>query len=125
MIEEYLEIHNKLFINPLDIELLLDMAHSEQFKCVSVFDNTKYVGGCTLFIEDGLGFIEKIFVTPEYIGKGYSKEILSYALNYFIESNAQVVELEVRKSNERAVKLFEQFGFKEMAINIMFPSLHL
>lgn len=119
----YQAIHNQLFINPLDVELLNDMQHSEHFKCVIAFKGDNCIGGCTLFLDEGLGYIENLFVTPNYIGKGYSKEILTYALNYFSELNAREVDLEVWKSNERAVKLYEQFGFSEIAVNIMFPSL--
>lgn len=121
----YQTLHNKLFISPLDVELLNDMQHSEHFKCVMAFKDGECIGGCTLFLDEGLGYIETMFVTPEYIGKGHSKEILKYALNYFHELNAKEVDLEVWRSNERAVKLYEQFGFKEVGVNIMFPSLKI
>lgn len=66
-----------------------------------------------------------MYVMPKHHGFSYGKVIMTVALEYFSQQMISAVELEVWKSNERAVKLYESFGFTSVARNIMFPALEI
>lgn len=52
-------------------------------------------------------------VDPNYQGQGYGDQILSYVLDLLIKKGVKTFALEVRRSNQRARKLYEKYGFKE------------
>ena len=57
-----------------------------------------------------------ICVTPERQGKGIAKQLLSKFIEHGEQQNAENLFLEVRESNTRAIKLYEQAGFIEMSV---------
>lgn len=52
-----------------------------------------------------------IAVAPEYQGKGLAKILLHKAINVSRDLGKNYLYLEVRESNERAIKLYAQAGF--------------
>lgn len=52
-----------------------------------------------------------ITVLREYWGRGIGTEIMSRLLSFSREAGIRTVSLEVRADNERAVSLYEKFGF--------------
>lgn len=57
------------------------------------------------------GEIVSIYLLEEYWGKGYGKEMMSFALEKMQENNYLNVLLWVFKDNERATRFYEKFGF--------------
>jgi ribosomal-protein-alanine N-acetyltransferase len=57
-----------------------------------------------------------IGVKPEHQGKGIAKQLLSKFIEHGEQQNAENLFLEVRESNTRAIKLYEQAGFIEMSV---------
>ncbi len=60
--------------------------------------------------------INNFYIIPEHQGKGYGKELLSFALKKLKKSDVNEVTLEVRPSNQKANKLYQRFGFKQVAV---------
>lgn len=63
-----------------------------------------------------LGFVKKghvvsVAVLPEHRGKGLGKALMQEGISGMISKRCDEVYLEVRVSNESAVKLYEQLGF--------------
>lgn len=56
--------------------------------------------------------ITNIAISEIYRGKGYGRKLLMEAVNQIFEKGYQAVTLEVRKSNETAVHLYEKAGFQ-------------
>lgn len=52
-------------------------------------------------------------VIKEYRGKGYARKMLSFTIDNAKKHGFSTFELEVLKNNERAIKLYKSFGFKE------------
>ncbi|RMG99932.1 MAG: ribosomal-protein-alanine N-acetyltransferase [Aquificota bacterium] len=50
-------------------------------------------------------------VKKEHQGKGYGKELLRYAVEYF-KGKVRRITLDVRRSNIKAIKLYQSLGFK-------------
>ncbi|MBD3230845.1 MAG: GNAT family N-acetyltransferase, partial [Candidatus Lokiarchaeota archaeon] len=56
--------------------------------------------------------ISSIAVLPKYRNLGYGEKLLDRLLKLFREHNKIIIRLEVRVSNEKAIKLYKKFGFK-------------
>ena len=57
-----------------------------------------------------------IGVSPNYQGQGYGARLLRHAMNCAQLGGASKLFLEVRPSNERAVDLYRNFGFRQIGI---------
>lgn len=57
--------------------------------------------------------LEGIVVGPKYRGKGYSKELMKYFIDYFSKERYNKIDLWVRDDNISALKLYEFFDFEK------------
>ncbi len=57
------------------------------------------------------GHITNVAIDPDYRGKGYSKQLVSYALDEMEKLEVRRFTLEVRETNIIAQKLYSKFGF--------------
>jgi len=57
-----------------------------------------------------------ICVRPDMQRQGYGRRILEHIIDYSKSRSAVLLVLEVRRSNQHAQNLYEQFGFNEMTI---------
>lgn len=64
-------------------------------------------------------WIEEIYVQPEYRSKGLGKEFFAY-IDSKIDENVKKIRLEVRLDNKRAIKLYENLGFRKSKYMQMF-----
>ena len=60
--------------------------------------------------------IDQVVVNEEYRGQGIGTKLMSYLISMAIELRVINVTLEVRVSNEIAIKLYKNFGFREVAL---------
>jgi len=120
-IMQYKRIHDDIFITPIDLNVLREQASYNHFKNLYFSIDGKIQGGCTIFEKDGVGYIETVYVLPDAQGKGISKIIVNYILQYFLSLGLNKTSLEVWQSNKRAVELYKSFGYNEVQKNLMFP----
>lgn len=57
-----------------------------------------------------------ICVRPDLQGQGFGRRILEHIIDHAKSRSAALLILEVRRSNQRAQNLYQQFGFNEMTI---------
>lgn len=76
-------------------------------KCVG------YMGVWRIFDE---AHVTNLAVHPDFWGKGLAHLLILSSLDLCYQDKIKYVTLEVRKSNERAKKLYESFGFKSLGI---------
>lgn len=57
-------------------------------------------------------YITNVAVSEKYRGKGYGKILVNHLIRQSEEEKAFFITLEVRKSNESAIALYEKCGFK-------------
>ena len=55
-----------------------------------------------------------ITVRKDYWGKGIGSGLMNLLLDFCRKNGAEVVELQVRSDNERAIALYEKFGFEKI-----------
>jgi ribosomal protein S18 acetylase RimI-like enzyme len=64
---------------------------------------------------DEIGWINDLYVKKPYRGKGFSKLLMEKALEEFSENGYSDVRLNVYSHNEKAIKLYEKMGFKDVS----------
>lgn len=122
---KYKEIYDEIFVTPLDVEVYREQENKDKFKNIGFYIDEQLVGGCTLFEDKVFGHIETLFVTEGNRGKGFGKNILMYALDYFKSKDLTKSKLEVWELNRPAVELYKTMGYKITKNNLMFPGINL
>jgi ribosomal-protein-alanine N-acetyltransferase len=57
-----------------------------------------------------------VFTLPKYRGSGIGRQLMADLIRRLRdETQAKLLSLEVRPSNEAAIKVYEDFGFKHMS----------
>ncbi|HOM01684.1 MAG TPA: GNAT family N-acetyltransferase [Acetivibrio sp.] len=77
------------------------------------FENDELVGGISIHHneEENCYEIEKVVVALGYQGKGYGKKLLNFAVAKLQQTHRTPIFLTVAACNEKAVKMYEKFGF--------------
>ncbi|EEB73917.1 ribosomal protein S18-alanine N-acetyltransferase [Thermococcus sp. AM4] len=77
--------------------------------------NGKVIGYVMAYLRPDLeGHIMSIAVDKRYRGNGIGSALLTEAIDRLIARGARYIGLEVRVSNEKAIKLYERFGFRKV-----------
>jgi ribosomal-protein-alanine N-acetyltransferase len=71
----------------------------------------KIIGFILILFQAGEVHVLNFCVHPAYQHRGWGKQLLHYMLQDIKEQQAKLVYLEVRRSNEHAIKLYENAGF--------------
>ncbi len=77
--------------------------------------NGRVIGYVMAYLRPDLeGHIMSIAVDPEYRGNGIGKALMLEVMERLVKKGAQYIGLEVRVSNEKAIKLYEKLGFRKV-----------
>ncbi|MDF2699682.1 MAG: rimI [Haloplasmataceae bacterium] len=110
-------IEFKTFKDPISkdvyIKDMLDNPYSYYYKLVFEDQLIGYFGLWVIF-EDIQ--ITTIAVDSEYQGSGFSKLMIEFIIDLVKSQNAENITLEVRKSNERAINLYQKYQFYKVAV---------
>ena len=68
-----------------------------------------------------LGFLDILYVEPEARGSGVAAELMREAASALRDRGAEVLELEVLQSNERARAVYERWGFSPVELTLAAP----
>lgn len=71
-------------------------------------------GGIWIVVDEA--HVTTIAVDPAFRGKGIGKKLMDALLRHSVERGAVCSTLEVRASNEPAVKLYEKLGYQQVAM---------
>ncbi len=67
-------------------------------------------GGVKLF-DTEFGEIKRMYVRPQYRGKGFAKRILTHLSDYALVQGVTLLRLETGIHQHEAIRLYEQMGF--------------
>ncbi len=87
-----------------------------QFANIFVIEEGKVFGFIDFWILFEKGEIARIAIIPQLQNKGIGNILLNDALKRMIEQNVISFSLEVRVSNEAAIRLYEKNGFSKKLI---------
>ncbi len=95
-----------------DVEL-----HYMQNGCFwCLFDNENLIGTVAvriIDIDNKVVELKRMFVLPEYQGKGYGRVLVDHAIDYAREQQYNKICLDTRKQFSAAQHLYRSSGFKE------------
>ncbi len=72
----------------------------------------QFVGYCFASIDDtNKGEIDSLFVLPSWRGRGFGKDLIENALQWFADVDCTDVEISVHPGNTQAFSFYWKFGF--------------
>lgn len=71
------------------------------------------IGYIGLWINDEIGQVVNFLVKKSNQNQGYGRKLLEFAMTYFKEHGVNIVSLEVRETNLKAISLYKALGFYE------------
>lgn len=126
MIDEDVEYVEKIEKNHFTTPWSLDSFIAQIKKDYSVSFTAHYLGKTIGYVccDDISGevFIGTIGVESEFQNKGIGTKLLNKVISYCQEHKSDLLTLEVRISNEPAIKLYEKLGFENLGIRKNFYS---
>ena len=57
-----------------------------------------------------------IVISKDYQGRGYGRSLLQFLIDYAKENQFCSIFLEVRESNDKAIKLYQNFAFEKVGL---------
>ncbi len=111
-IPEILKIEKEVFPDPWSFySFLFELKNPDNYFYVIELEN-KIIGYIIAGEYEESYHLKNIAIKKEYQGKGYGKFLLNNLIRKAKEEKKKFIFLEVRVSNERAIKFYEEFGFK-------------
>jgi len=84
------------------------------YDCWLALLENKVVAHAVISVAAGESHILNLSVTGDQQGKGIGKQFIQFLLNIAHNKRAQIMMLEVRPSNVRAIKCYNSAGFNEI-----------
>ena len=115
-IEEIVAGEKKIFKTTLGYDYLLQELELNPFSQYIVLEiDNKVKGYIGLWIADNMQIIN-FYIDKEYQKMGFGTMMMEFVIKVCETSHITSLTLEVRESNEVAIKLYEKFGLKKVAI---------
>ena len=114
-------IENESFKFPWSKQSIEDECTSPLATCIVVCDDNGVVlgyGGYLKVLDEA--YITNIAVKTDERNKGYGSAIIKALIDEARTSDVKAITLEVRVSNEKAIKLYQSFGFKSVGVRPKF-----
>ena len=114
--ERYLEVEKRVWPqSPRTVEELTYYFGSwKGGAAITAFDESgRIVGSVMAYWYGGLhGVTEDVFVAPDWRRKGIAKRLIMEGMKYLWENGIRTAGLEVRESNQPAVRLYQSLGYR-------------
>ena len=109
---QIIELEKKVFKEPLTKEFIYQELTLNPFSYYLVLEiNKEIIGYIGFRVVDDVAEMMNFAIDPDHQEQGYGKDILNFVLNAFKDKNVKTITLEVRKSNKKAIHLYESYGF--------------
>lgn len=112
-IPSVIEGEEKIFGESLGYDTLYSELKLNPYAFYFVLEIDKKVRGYMgIWIEEEHSEIINFYIDKEYQNQGFGKMMLEFVIELVRSTNVPTISLEVRESNERAIHLYEKYGFK-------------
>ena len=115
-IDAIVEGEKKIFGDTLGYDYLLSELEINPFSQYLVLEiSGKVAGYIGLWIADNMQILN-FYVDKEYQNMGYGSMMMEFVVKVCEKSHITSLTLEVRESNEKAIRLYKKFGLEEVAV---------
>ncbi len=116
-LDDVCAIEMELFPTPWSREAFeADLKRSPPTLALVVEEQGRVIGYVVGWIIEDEFHIGNVAVTTKRQGRGVAKRLLTEGIRIACEQGVRMATLEVRSSNERAIGLYEHYGFRPVAI---------
>jgi len=111
-LDAVLAIEQRAFSHPWSLKLYEDAL--TRYQCWIMERGAQHIGHAVMqYIVDEAHLLN-IVISVEQQGKGYGRQLLTFALEQAEQQGSKECYLELRQSNHAAYALYEQLGFNEI-----------
>jgi len=111
-IEAILMLSKAALTSSVSENWLQDVIRADETYYVFVLVEKKVVGYLIVWLSLKKGAIIDLVIAEEKRKGGYGKKLLAHGINFFYSNDVEEISLEVKVSNQIALKLYNQFGFE-------------
>ncbi len=115
-LDRVLLIEQLSFPTPWAVEAYLSELNNDFASYFVLTDEEEVVGYTGMWLFAGESHVTTIAIHPDCRSRGYGRLLLLYLIEYSILHGADTMILEVRVSNEYALKLYSSMGFNKIGI---------
>ncbi len=116
-IDEIVEIEHNLFSHPWrKMDFIYELMENPFATYWVIEEENKLIAYIGYWLDESQIQITTLGVNHDYQNKGYAKRLMNHLFDYAKAKQVESLSLEVRKSNEKAIGLYEHFKFKKAAI---------
>ena len=110
-VSQVAEIEAQNFTLPFKEKDFEDIVRADNQKIIVIKVGEKIVAQAGIKIIFDEGEINNVAVRAGYKGLGYGRQVVSSLIEIGDAMGVNAYTLEVRKSNEKAIRIYEEFGF--------------
>lgn len=111
-----LRIENRCFENPWTINMLVSEILNPDTHFLCLWKENEMIGYISLWLVIDTANINNIAIDMPFQNKGYGSYLLMKSIEALKTENIKEVTLEVRQSNESALKLYKSNGFEIIGV---------
>jgi ribosomal-protein-alanine N-acetyltransferase len=116
-VDAVVAIETEAFSSPWQRETFLDLLERPALELIVLEDQTAgIIGYAVLWCLLDQGELANMAIVPTCRRRGLGRLLLFHVLDRARSRGVETVFLEVRESNERAVRLYTQFGFSDVGV---------
>ena len=110
-------LEERVFPTPWSEESIRhDIEHNENALVAVAEWNGTFAGYLDVWQVVGEGQVNNFGVLPEFRDKGIGSQLMQYMMEWLLENGNLEISLEVRVSNEGAIRLYHRMGFRELGV---------
>ncbi len=115
-VEKVLQIERTVFSNPWPALAFLSELRVPVSRSFVLEESGKLIGYIIYRVVKEEMHVLNIAIRPDWQGKGYGKRLMKWAMERERKEGVKYVTLEVRKSNIKAIRLYEKLGFQKLRV---------
>lgn len=97
-------------------QFIYELTENEFSKLFCLKEDGKIIGYAGIWFLFERAEITSIAIKKEYQGRGYGTMLMEHLINSAIKQSCDLILLEVRPSNEKAIGLYHKLGFENLRI---------
>lgn len=113
-LKQIMAIEEQAYSHPWTIGIFRDCLRMH--RCWVAQDNETIVGYGVLMLAPGESHVLNLCVKPDQQRKGFGRQLLRMLMQQSEKSDVDMILLEVRRSNQSAIDLYQSEGFHELGV---------